>query len=488
MRTSFSSVIVKYIELLAEETKTSMGFNLIFRGHPDSSWELASSANRRIAYDDSLNNSTTKIDKERFIDYNLKLILRAREYGYGKELKDLELLAEIQHNGGATCLLDFTTNFLVALWFASSNMNTDGMVFIIDKRDVFFNKIKDIERDFCGILHSSSGLKSNSDVLYIWKPTKIINRIYHQDSVFVFGYPSLSNEHYKTIKINQNDKIEIRKELKKFFKIDPETIFGDINGFAFHANGHHTPLNDYNYLNCYEVADSYENNNDYINALKYFNRIPDCEKNRPWCASKQSKCLGSSVKNDDLQYRILLCHAFLAKKALESDLNANIEDILLILDNANHSKIKYAYTTIINCFYEGKPKKAMELCIRALDQHNRDCSAFIFSIIELSIMLNDKTTYGIYKDRMLRHKTTHWYNSLLANFFDIIANVYFHNTNTADYTNVLPTEQRLIPKEHYWGFYDLTQWCKKLKDENQKRFIEKLIKEMEEYQEAHIKS
>ncbi len=34
-------------------------------------------------------------------------------------MSDLDVLAEIQHLGGATCLVDFSTNFLIALWMAS---------------------------------------------------------------------------------------------------------------------------------------------------------------------------------------------------------------------------------------------------------------------------------------------------------------------------------------------------------------------------------
>lgn len=58
--------------------------------------------------------------------------------GYGKldlqtELSDLEILAEIQHLGGATCLTDFTTNFLIALWFATSpKEDADGKLVWLD--------------------------------------------------------------------------------------------------------------------------------------------------------------------------------------------------------------------------------------------------------------------------------------------------------------------------------------------------------------------
>ena len=47
------------------------------------------------------------------------------------ELCDLELLADLQHYGAATCLIDFTQSPLTALWFAckdEDNLGKDGKV------------------------------------------------------------------------------------------------------------------------------------------------------------------------------------------------------------------------------------------------------------------------------------------------------------------------------------------------------------------------
>ena len=35
--------------------------------------------------------------------------------------RDLEILGDLQHNGAATCLVDFSKNLLVSLWFACGN-------------------------------------------------------------------------------------------------------------------------------------------------------------------------------------------------------------------------------------------------------------------------------------------------------------------------------------------------------------------------------
>ena len=43
-----------------------------------------------------------------------------------RQLSDLELLAELQHFGAATCLIDFSRSALVALWFACQTRISGG--------------------------------------------------------------------------------------------------------------------------------------------------------------------------------------------------------------------------------------------------------------------------------------------------------------------------------------------------------------------------
>ena len=86
----------------------------LFRGVPNAAYRIEASAFRRP--------KETDRDFEKFLQINRVLISDARLQGYdekdGRKLKDLEILAEFQHFGAATCLMDFTYNALVALWFA----------------------------------------------------------------------------------------------------------------------------------------------------------------------------------------------------------------------------------------------------------------------------------------------------------------------------------------------------------------------------------
>lgn len=62
--------------------------------------------------------------------YERLMLNQARVNGFGhhdgRRLSDLELLANLQHHGAATNLLDVTKNLLVALWMASSEPEFDN--------------------------------------------------------------------------------------------------------------------------------------------------------------------------------------------------------------------------------------------------------------------------------------------------------------------------------------------------------------------------
>ena len=69
--------------------------------------------------------------------------MKAKALGHdqknGQQLSDLEILAELQHFGAATCLIDFSRSALVALWFAcqhSSKGEANGKVYAVRHDDM----------------------------------------------------------------------------------------------------------------------------------------------------------------------------------------------------------------------------------------------------------------------------------------------------------------------------------------------------------------
>ena len=121
---------------------------------------------------------------------------------------DEEILTEIQHFGGETNLIDFTDDYLIALFFASvENEQTDGRV----------------------VLH----WPEPESVL---RPKHTMSRIVSQRSVFVrprrgFIVPDTSQE---TVLVPNDLKGSILTFLERFHGISKTTVYNDIHGFIRH--------------------------------------------------------------------------------------------------------------------------------------------------------------------------------------------------------------------------------------------------------------
>lgn len=182
-----------------------------------------------------------------YIRYNKNLITNFKSYNPEyKEYNDLEILAEIQHKGGGTCLVDFSTNFFISLWFACNNdFNDFGYLFCYDVNTdaltqdniTIFNKNRN-EETLEDLL-----LKSRKTTMYaggdkfrfwLWKPVNQNGRIARQDSVFVFGLEKfyINTHRVDVIPIPPQWKRDILVTLKTFFGITSETVYPDVDGFA----------------------------------------------------------------------------------------------------------------------------------------------------------------------------------------------------------------------------------------------------------------
>jgi hypothetical protein len=80
-------------------------------------------------------------------------------YYHKEKLSDLELLLELQHYGAATGLVDFSRDFLIALWFAAhDNKGKNGKVFVLNINDIdkFSSSIENLSLSSCKIGFFSS--------------------------------------------------------------------------------------------------------------------------------------------------------------------------------------------------------------------------------------------------------------------------------------------------------------------------------------------
>ena len=205
--------------------KSTQGSDFLYRGHANHHWKLESSAYRRL-----IRNRTDKdITTAELLDYLEELLDGIRMRGlikkYGKELAKLEKLAQLQHKRKETCLIDFTKNIHIALWFAcqsnKENKEEDGQVIIMptadpDKLSEFPLEIP-LEKDISFFL--------KGDTLWQWCCKSDVNRAKVQHSVFVFGKNSIDTDLYKTINIAKDTKHAILDDLQTFCGIDEERLF-----------------------------------------------------------------------------------------------------------------------------------------------------------------------------------------------------------------------------------------------------------------------
>ena len=126
--------------------------------------------------------------------------------GYTTRTDEFEILTELQHFGGETNFIDFTTDYLIALFFACDGAyENDGRVVLLQ------NKSKTYE---------------------VRKPPRIVSRVEFQRSVFVQpkkGYvePARGN----VVRVPAGAKKEILKYLEKHHSISVKTVYNDLHGF-----------------------------------------------------------------------------------------------------------------------------------------------------------------------------------------------------------------------------------------------------------------
>lgn len=154
---------------------------------------------------------------------------------------DIEILADVQHKGAATCLADFSTNFLTTLWFATQEYDEEiGYLFcydinkaLIEDDKLFILNKNHIERSIEDLLYETSkGNKSYRN--WLWQPSNLNERIAMQDSVFIFGLEPFKIEDNKiiVIPIPPDWKKPIQYVLRMFFGITAESVFCDVEGYS----------------------------------------------------------------------------------------------------------------------------------------------------------------------------------------------------------------------------------------------------------------
>ena len=239
-KTGAAIPVVATVEDFVQWTKGLQGRSLLYRGLANVNWRVESAAYRRIEASEG-----APENHRVFKNYTLQLLEKASNRGLrlheGRMLFDLELLAQLQHYGAATCLIDFTYNSLVALWFACREASEEnGKVVAMDSTrtdaaapDVAENVKSQNAFQIVGYEKSQESIETFLDnkTLWQWEPLPRESRIIAQHSIFVFGKERMEDR-FKAVCIPASEKSNICTELHKKFGVTEENMFSDFAGFA----------------------------------------------------------------------------------------------------------------------------------------------------------------------------------------------------------------------------------------------------------------
>ncbi len=256
---------IKTVEEFIAWTKRLDGRLLLYRGLADADWRVESAASRRLRVSSEDPPTVT------FQNYIRQLLdsasLQGFRYQRDRELSDLELLAELQHFGAATSLIDFTENALIALWFACQEKpNNDGKVVAMATDDP--DKFSTVTYE-----HLKSPIMQflNKGKLWQWTPSSLNNRIVAQQSVFVFGEGAIQESLYEEIEVDAESKRSITSTLEKSLGVKEQRIFSDLAGFALN-NAHDRAYGDFTAEDYFYWGFKFQQQGQFEKAMEYYGK------------------------------------------------------------------------------------------------------------------------------------------------------------------------------------------------------------------------
>ena len=189
----------KILEKIREIAEKSSNGAYIYRGEPKHYKKVSSTLYRQYEED---------IEAEHFdIEFaQSEMLTEAKDYMQETD-EEFEILTQLQHFGGKTNLIDFTTDYLIALFFACESLfGNPGRVILLGESGQEENRAK--------------------------KPRNIINRVRDQKSVFARPTKGfIEVEPDDTINIPKCLKQPMLDYLKKYHGVSTNTIYNDLHGF-----------------------------------------------------------------------------------------------------------------------------------------------------------------------------------------------------------------------------------------------------------------
>ena len=269
---------IRSVEEFTAWTEKIKGGMVLYRGLADATWDVESSASRRIRK--SVAESLGNVSKVAFLSYIDHLVNAAGLQGFperqDRSLSDLELLAELQHYGAATCLIDFTTSALIALWFAcSKETDLEGKIVAMATDDIDrFSTLtyKDLIQPIKELLIQHR--------LWKWAPSSLNNRIVAQQSVLVFGEGRIDRSYYEEIRIAAAHKKGILETLGKSFGVNEQKLFNDLAGFA-QNNAHDQPYEQPSAERLFSLSIAFQQRGEYRQAIENYDGAIELDPQNP---------------------------------------------------------------------------------------------------------------------------------------------------------------------------------------------------------------
>ena len=197
----------RILEIIGRIAETTTDGDYIYRGEPQHYEEVSSSLWRQCREEMGTEEFNIEAIQER-------MLAVAKDYTHEED--DFEILTELQHYGGHTNLIDFTTNNHIALFFAcDGSPDKDGRIVLLERTE-------EKNRNY-----------------RIEKPRNPQNRIIAQKSIFVQppkGF--IEPEHFAVIDIPELLKGPMLNHLQKQHDISTKTVYNDLHGFIRNQSIH----------------------------------------------------------------------------------------------------------------------------------------------------------------------------------------------------------------------------------------------------------
>ena len=197
----------KIFDIIQEIANLSVEGNYLFRGEPKHHCKISSTLYReceRIVKEAGLESELSDFNIEAIEKEILKQVKSF--IPRGEHALDLSIFTQLQHYESQTNLIDFTTDFHIALFFACDGQPDKNGRVILQKRNL----------------------------VSIEQPSGVGHRVLAQKSVFVQperGYIDLNKANYKVVNIPASLKKDILRYLRNTHGITTETIYNDIHGY-----------------------------------------------------------------------------------------------------------------------------------------------------------------------------------------------------------------------------------------------------------------